>query len=155
MKPLCEFLILLVASLTVAQTLSTLAQTQSSSTDSPKDLVFIGTITKIYPFSAPASVRRRWTVRTHVDRVVSGTFSGDTFTFTVHSPAQSGLRVGRAYTIKATWTTDGYVVDESTLRTAGVGTKRSPKRGFVTAGRNITNRWTRAAGAGFLTCLVL
>jgi len=127
MKPLCIFLILLVASLTVAQTPSTLAQTQSSSTQSPKDLVFIGTITKIYPFSAPATVLRRWVVRAHVDRVVSGTFSGDTFTFTVHSPAQSGLRVGRAYTIKATWTNEGYVIDQSTLRTAGVGTKLSPK----------------------------
>ena len=128
MKPLCIFLILLVTSLTVAQTPTTVAQTQSSSTHSPKDLVFIGTITKIYPFSAPATVLRRWAVRAHVDRVVSGTFSGDTFTFTVHSPAQSGLRVGRAYTIKATWTIEGYVVDESTLRTAGVGTKVSPKR---------------------------
>ena len=128
MKPFCIFLIFLVASLTVAQTPTTLAQTQSSSTDSSKDLVFMGTITKIYPFSAPATVRRRWAVRAHVDRVVSGTFSGDTFTFTVHSPAQSGLRVGRAYTIKATWTVQGYVVDESTLRTAGAGTKRSPKR---------------------------
>jgi hypothetical protein len=128
MKPLCIFLILLVASLTVAQTPTTLAQPQSSSTDSPKDLVIIGTITKIYPFSAPETVRRRWAVRAHVDRVVSGTFSGDAFTFTVHSPAQSGLRVGRSYIIKATKTVEGYVVDESTLRTAYVGTKLSPNR---------------------------
>src|SRR5712691_508030 len=128
MKPLWIFLILLVASLTVAQSPSTLARTQSLSTDLPKDLAFIGTVRKIYPFSAPATVRRRWAVRAHVDRVLSGTFLGDTFTFTVHSPAQSGLRVGRAYTIKATWTIEGYVVDESTLRTAGVGTKVSPKR---------------------------
>src|SRR5260370_13982654 len=128
MKPLCISVILLVASLTVAQSPSALAQTQSSSTDLPKDFVFIGTIIKIYSFSAPATVRRRWAVRAHVDRVLSGTFSGNTFTFTVHSPAQSGLRVGRAYTIKATWTVEGYVVGESTLRTAGVGTKLSPKR---------------------------
>ena len=128
MKPFCICLVLLVASLTVAQSPFTLAQTQSSSTDLPKDLVFIGTVRKIYPFSAPATLRRRWAVRAHVDRVVSGTFSGDTFTFTVHSPAQSGLRVGRAYTINATWTIEGYVVDESTLRTGGVGTKLSPKR---------------------------
>ena len=123
MKSLCIFLILLVASLMVPQAPSTLAQTQSSSTDSPRDLVFVGTITNIYPFSAPATMRRRWAVRTHVDRVVSGTFSGDTFTFTVHSPALSGLRVGRAHTIKATWTIEGYVVDEATLRTAGGRTK--------------------------------
>jgi|SRR5690348_7053460 Tfp pilus assembly protein PilV len=128
MKPLCIVVILLVAVLALAQTPSNLAQTQSSSTDLPKDLVFIGTITKLYPFSAPAAVRRRWAVRAHVDRVASGTFSGDTFTFTVHSPAQSGLRVGRAYTIKATWTIEGYVVDESTLRNSGVGTKLTLKR---------------------------
>ena len=128
MKPVCISVILLVASLTVAQTPSILSQTQSSSTDLPKDLLFIGTITKIYPFSARAAVRRRWAVRAHVDRVVSGTFSDVTFTFTVHSPAQSGLRVGRAYTIKAYWTIEGYVVDESTLRSAGVRTKLFPKR---------------------------
>src|SRR6266849_2176936 len=114
MKPLGIFLILLVTSLTVAQTPTTLAQTQSSSTDSPKDLVFIGTITKIYPFSAPATVRRRWAVRAPVDRVVSGTSSGATFTFTVHSPARSGVLGGRADTIKASWTVEGYVVDEAT-----------------------------------------
>src|SRR6266550_3853709 len=125
MKPVCISVILLVASLTVAQSPSTLAQTQSSSADLPKNLVFIGTVKKIYPFSAPATVRRRWAVRAHVDRVLSGTFSGDTFTFTVHSPAQSGLRVGRAYTIKATWTIEGYVVDQSTLRAASVRTKPS------------------------------
>ena len=125
MKLLCISLVLLIGFSTVAQTSSTVGQTQSSSTDLPKDLVFIGTITKIYPFSAPAAVRRRWAVRAHVDRVVSGTFSGDTFTFTVHSPAQSGLRVGRAYTIKATWMNEGYVVDESTLRDAAVRTKPS------------------------------
>jgi hypothetical protein len=128
MKPLCIFIILLVASLTLVQTPSTLAQTPSSSSDSRKDLVFIGTITKIYPFSAPEAVPRRWAVRAHVNRVVSGTFSGDTFTFTVHSPAQSGLRVGRAYTIKATWTIEGYIVNEFTLRTAGVVTKTVSQR---------------------------
>ena len=112
MKPLCIFLILLVTYLTVAQTPTTLAQSQSSFNDSPKDLVFIGTITKIYPFSAPANMRRRWAVRAHVDRVVSGTFSGDTFTFTVHSPTLSGLQVGGTHTIKAKWIDKGYVVDE-------------------------------------------
>ena len=125
MKTLCISLIFLV-SLTVAQSAST--QTQSSAAHPPKDFVFIGTVTKVYPFSAPATALRRWAVRARVDRLVSGTFSGDTFTFTLHSPSQAGLRVGRAYTIKATWTVEGYVVDESTLRTAGVGTKPSPRR---------------------------
>jgi len=52
--------ILLVASLSLPQVPSTVAQTQSSL---PKDLVFIGTVTKLYPFSAPANARRRWAVR--------------------------------------------------------------------------------------------
>jgi len=126
MKALYISVILLIASLTVAQTASALAQAQSSSADSLKDLVFIGTVTKICPIGLPHS-RRNWAVRTHVDRIVSGSFSGETFTFTVHSPAQSGLRVGRAYTIKAKWTDDGYVVDESSLRPADLQTKPSGK----------------------------
>ena len=127
MKLSCIVVILLVAFLTVAQTPSKLAQRQSTSTDSPKDLVFVGTITRLSPLSAPATVRRKWAVQAHVNRVVSGTFSGDTFTFTVHSPAQSGLRVGRAYTVKANWVNEGYLVDESALRTATVRTKPSVK----------------------------
>lgn len=76
-----------------------------------KDLVLVGTVTEIYSLSAPRSVKK-WAVVVHVDRVVSGEFSGTTFTFTIHSPSRAGLRVGRSYTIKATWTADGYVVDE-------------------------------------------
>src|SRR2546421_3165503 len=110
-----------------AHPIAGLTQTQLSSADLPKDLVLIGTVTKIYPFASPV-VRRSWAVRARVDRVVSGTFSGKTFSFTVHSPAQAGLRVGRAYTIKAHWTIEGYFVDESTLRAASVRTKPSAKR---------------------------
>ena len=102
-------------------------QAQVSSDDSPKDLVFIGTVTKIYPTGTRYS-RREWAVLTRVDKVVSGTFSGATFTFTVHSPAMTGLRVGRAYTIKATWTRDGYVVNQSTFKQARSPTKASGKR---------------------------
>src|SRR5438132_996641 len=93
--------IILVALFSAAHALpfGGLTQTQLSSADLPKDLVLIGTVTKIYPFASPI-VRRSWAVRAHVDRVVSGT----TFTFTVHSPETAGLRVGRTYSIKATWT---------------------------------------------------
>ena len=92
-----------------------LAQSQLPANASPQDLTLIGTVTKIYPFASPVA-RGRWAVRIHVDRVVAGTFSGATFTFTVHSPARAGLRVGRAYSIQATWTIEGYVVDELTLQ---------------------------------------
>ena len=91
--------------------------------------MFIGTITKIYPFSAPATVERGWAVRAHVDRVVSGTLSVDTFTFTVHSPTQSGLEVGGTYTIKAKWIGNGYVVDElQWMKTTRRRTRPAKKR---------------------------
>ncbi len=78
------------------------------------DLILVGTVTKLYVTGA-ARTLKRWAVVTRVDGVVSGEFDGKTFTFTVHSPAQAGLRVGGAYVIKANKTGGGYVVDESAL----------------------------------------
>jgi hypothetical protein len=88
---------------------------QTTSTGVPaQDLVFIGTVTRIYPVASPHS-RRNWAVVTHFDRVISGELSGTSFTFTAHSPAGMGLRVGRAYTIKATRSEGGYLVDDAQL----------------------------------------
>lgn len=81
----------------------------------PYDLVLNGTVTRLYPVAAARPSRRRWAVVARVNGVVSGEFNGETFTFTVHSPAQSGLRVGRSYLIRATKQGEGYVVDELTL----------------------------------------
>ena len=80
-----------------------------STSDNTKDLVLVGTVTKIYPV---AGLLRKWAVVAQIDRVIAGEFTGTTFTFTVHSPTLSGLRVGRSYTIKATWTGDSYAVDQ-------------------------------------------
>lgn len=80
-----------------------------------KDLVFIGTVSEISPLPVASSLTK-WAVIAHIDKVVSGEFSGTTFTFAIHSPARAGLRVGRRYTIKATWTGDAYVVDEAQWR---------------------------------------
>jgi hypothetical protein len=92
------------------------------------DLEFIGTVTKIYPLASVRS-RKNWAVVTHVDKVVSGDFSGTTFTFAIHSPTLSGLQVGRTYTIKATWIEKGYVVDElQWMKTNGGRTRTSKKR---------------------------
>jgi hypothetical protein len=74
-----------------------------------KDLVLVGTIMEINPRAGGVS-RKNWAVVVRVERVVAGEFSGMTFTFAIHSPAMSGLRLGQAYTIKATWTPEGYVV---------------------------------------------
>jgi hypothetical protein len=92
------------------------------------DLEFIGTVKKIYPLTSIRS-RKNWAVVTHVDRVVSGDFSGMTFSFAIHSPTLSRLQVGRTYTIKATGTDKGYVVDElQWVKTNGSQTRTSKKR---------------------------
>ena len=88
-----------------------------TSSSSPKpdepgqDLVFLGTVTEIKPISIPNS-RIRWMVTATVDRVLSGQFSEKTFSFGIHSPTKSGLAVGKQYEIRATWTGQGYAVDE-------------------------------------------
>ena len=103
------------------------AQPASQSAE-PKsyDLTLVGTVTKLYPVAAPRS-RRRWAVVARVNSVTSGEFSGTTFTFTVHSPAQAGLRVNRDYVIKATKTDGGYLVDELALEEVR-GRRRPPGR---------------------------
>lgn len=75
-------------------------------------LVLVGTVTKIYQLADTRS-RRSWAIVANVDRVLSGEFTGTSFTFAVHSPARAGLQVGRTYTIKATRTAEGYLVDEA------------------------------------------
>lgn len=65
-----------------------------------KVLVLEGTVDSITQIS---DERRPWLVTVNVKRVVSGEFSGSTFRFAVHSPAQSGLEKGRPYTVKAAW----------------------------------------------------
>jgi hypothetical protein len=106
----------------------TRSQSASSGDDKKSDeLVLVGTVTKLYPIAAPRS-RRRWAVVVRVDSVVSGEFSEATFTFTVHSPAMSGLRVNRAYTIKAARVDGGYIVNEFTLEQVRAGKKSSRRR---------------------------
>ena len=103
------------------------AQAQVSSDDSPKDLVFIGTVTKLYQTGSD-NPEQWWAVQTRVDKVLSGKFSGTRFTFTVHSPAMAGLRVAHAYTIKAKWSRDGYVVNENTFKEVRSPRKLSSRR---------------------------
>jgi hypothetical protein len=80
-----------------------------------KDLVLVGTVTEIHQRHAARSLKN-WAVVVRIAKVVSGEFSGKTFTFAIHSPARAGLQVGQTYTIKATWTDKGYVVDEEQWR---------------------------------------
>jgi hypothetical protein len=80
---------------------------------SSKTLVFEGTVTSIRTIDHPLT---RWLITVKVTKVISGEFSGSTFQFAVHSPAQSGLEKGRSYTIEAVWKDRGYVVDENQWR---------------------------------------
>ena len=91
------------------------------------DLVLVGTVTKLYSAAAPRR-RRRWAVAARVDRVVSGEFSGASFTFAVHSPALAGLRLNQTYIIKANKTDAGYVVDESAFEEVRARKKPPGKR---------------------------
>ncbi|MBV9929102.1 MAG: hypothetical protein JOZ96_29090 [Acidobacteria bacterium] len=102
------------------------AQSASPGGEKSYDLVLVGTVTKLYPVAAPRS-RRRWAVVARVESVTSGEFSGATFTFTVHSPSRSGLRVNRAYVIRANKTDGGYLVDE--LRLQEVPARQTPPGG--------------------------
>ena len=67
---------------------------------------------------ADRRVRLDWVVRTRVLEVIAGEFHGQRFDFRVHSPSRSGLEVGATHTIHATWTGDGYLVDENQWRSA-------------------------------------
>ena len=73
-----------------------------------KPLVFEGTVLSIGQI---ADDFRPWLVTVTVDKVVAGNFSEPTLSFAVHSPAMSGLEVGRSYTVRAVWKGRGYDVD--------------------------------------------
>jgi len=69
-----------------------------------EELVLVGTVTSIFQVDAPPPSRRNWGVTVRVEQVKSGKYSEPTFTFTIHSPARSGVKVGLRCTIVATKT---------------------------------------------------
>jgi hypothetical protein len=86
-----------------------------------KTIVLTGTVGSIFMVDTPAPLRHCWGIYFHVERVKKGRYSEPTFTFTVHSPAHSGLRVGERYTIEANWTGKEYEVSISGIRAEGSG----------------------------------
>jgi hypothetical protein len=86
------------------------SQAGASEAAKPASLVFRGTVISIT--ISPADFLQPWVITTRVDKVLSGSFSARQFQFSVHSPSQSGLNVGKQYTIRATRTKTGYSVDE-------------------------------------------
>jgi len=72
-------------------------------------ITLLVTVEKVEASPVPESTQN-WIVQGRVDRVLSGGFSGKTFSFRVHSPAESGLEVGKQYRVEAKRTKDGYAV---------------------------------------------
>ena len=56
--------------------------------------------------------RANWIVIFNVDKIISGLFTEKTFSFRIHSPVKSGLKVGLKCIVKATKTQTGYLVDQ-------------------------------------------
>ncbi len=83
----------------------------STTKDAKADLVFLGTVEKVEASPLPQSTLN-WIVHCRVDQILSGNFSGRTFSFRVHSPVKSGLEVGKQYKIVAKRTIGGYTVDQ-------------------------------------------
>lgn len=79
-----------------------------------EELVLIGTVTSIFQVDVPPPSLRRWGVTVRVEKVKVGHYSEPTFTFAIHSPARSGVKVGLRCTIVATKTgQEGYLVSDT------------------------------------------
>jgi hypothetical protein len=86
---------------------------------SDHDLTFRAVIESVEAAPLPdRHIRLDWVVRTRVLEVITGEFHGTHFDFRVPSPSRAGLEVGATHTIHATWTGDGYLVDENQWRSA-------------------------------------
>jgi len=86
-------------------------------------LVFEGTVTSITMINHELTP---WLVTLSVEKVLSEEFAGPTFSFAVHSPAKSGLAMGRSYTVRAEWKDGGYVVDPLQWRRSIPSGPRAP-----------------------------
>ncbi len=73
------------------------------------DLSLIGIVTKISPLAEPQHLKQ-WAITLKVTKILHGTFTNETFSFQVHSPAQSGLEINKTYELEAVSTGTGYKV---------------------------------------------
>lgn len=76
------------------------------------ELVFSAKITSIQISPLGPGSTKNHIVTTSVQKIIHGTFAGDTFQFRISSPTKSGLRVGEIYTIVAEKTKNGLNVDQ-------------------------------------------
>jgi hypothetical protein len=75
-----------------------------------KELVIRGVVTSIVPLQ---TLLAAWEITVAVEGVDKGTYVQQQFTFSVHSPAMSGLTVGEHYMIVAIESKTGYTIDDS------------------------------------------
>jgi hypothetical protein len=84
---------------------------QTSSTGG-ENLIFLGTVREIKASPLEPPSLGDWVVTFAVDKVTQGDFSKPTFSIRIHSPARSGLEIGKQYSVKSKWNGSGYDVDE-------------------------------------------
>jgi hypothetical protein len=87
--------------------------TGASAEPPSEKLALTGIVTAISQINAKPPSLRNWAVTIRVEKVKAGEYSKPDFTFAIHSPALAGLDFGRRCAIEATWTGQGYVVDET------------------------------------------
>ena len=80
-----------------------------------KKLVLTGAVTSIFQIDAPPPSHKNWGVTIRVEMVKIGKYAEAEFTFSMHSPARAGLKVGHRYTVEATWDGQEYQVKETAL----------------------------------------
>ena len=106
----------LTTALAAAAVLLALQSIAAAATVVPtKKLVITGTVTSIFQIDAPPPSRRNWGVTIRVAKVKVGKYTEPEFTFSLHSPARAGLRVGHRYTLEAAWDGQEYLVKETAL----------------------------------------
>lgn len=80
---------------------------------SPHELVFLGKILEIVnaPEKNEGAIQKSFVIKTKIVRIIKGTFSGDHFSFRIHSPAKSRVKKGMEIKVKAIKTRTGYNVE--------------------------------------------
>jgi hypothetical protein len=71
-----------------------------------EEIVLRGKVIEVRP-SKGAHPHLKWLIVLQVDSVIDGSYSGQTFSFNIHSLTKSGIVVGGQYTIHMTRTQTG------------------------------------------------
>jgi hypothetical protein len=77
-----------------------------NSDNKDEEFALQGTVIELRPMRGKHP-HQKWLVVLRIESVVSGAFSGDTFSFNIHSPVKSRISTGGRYLLHATKTTTG------------------------------------------------